>query len=307
MSDFDDTPDASGRRLERLVYALRKKLDGPDAEIVVRKRFYEDGVTVAEVDVFVNRTLSGKSHLSLFECRDRPANNGEGIPWIRELHGKRAQLEADAVVAVSTTGFKPQALALARRLQIPCLTVAHGDPLRLSQWFKNIEGEFHMQHVEWRLNESTATVDPTDPQEFVPADLSTFFATEVAGAFAEMTQQNVWEAGYTFLHQDPLKAKPLGGAKGVSRVEAKATLRRFDTGKVPLALYPFVAHDDVTTDYAMVATVQVHPPWGSQHLMVTFTRAPSGAGAEAEIRFLNSEWESLPFDAGSSFRYRVLP
>jgi len=57
------------------------------------------------------------------ERRDRPSDGPQGLAWINELIGKKCRLRIDKLVAVSSTGFLPEALDAAREHGIDTLSI----------------------------------------------------------------------------------------------------------------------------------------------------------------------------------------
>ena len=64
----------------------------------------------------IDITIRRDEKLTLVECRDRQSR--QDVQWIEELIGRRASLRADAVIAVSSSGFTAGALKKAREFGI---------------------------------------------------------------------------------------------------------------------------------------------------------------------------------------------
>src|SRR5262245_29714912 len=108
-----------GRLLELLVQHLEQFIVPEGVQVTSPEEFYDStGQKIAEIDV----TLRGKFGSAVIfigiECRDRPAEGQQGAPWIREIHGKKEQLDVDKMLAVSTTGFTDPAVQAAEELGI---------------------------------------------------------------------------------------------------------------------------------------------------------------------------------------------
>lgn len=64
----------------------------------------------------IDITISRDGKLTLVECRDHQSR--QDVQWIEELIGRRASLRADAIIAVSSSGFTAGALTKAKQYGI---------------------------------------------------------------------------------------------------------------------------------------------------------------------------------------------
>lgn len=103
-----------GRSLEQLVAMIEGWLSPHGFKIETRTPvFNEAGVQIAEFDIVITGQL-GTARISwLVECRDRPSEGAAPGKWIEQLIGRRARFRFDKVMAVSSTGFSPGAVATA--------------------------------------------------------------------------------------------------------------------------------------------------------------------------------------------------
>lgn len=107
----------ASRRFEQQVERIHSLIDGDDAVVTWDDRLADpDNPRQArQIDVTIRRGAD----LTLVECRIH--SSAQDVMWIEELIGRRASLGADAVIAVSASGFTRGAIAKAK---------AHGIVLR---------------------------------------------------------------------------------------------------------------------------------------------------------------------------------
>jgi hypothetical protein len=126
-----------GRFLEILVEHLQRFLSDDGIVVKSPEEFYRDGKKIGEIDITL-RGEFGSSRLFVgIECRDRPGGPRQGRDWIRELIGEKRDLQIDQIVAVSTTGFTQQAIALANAERIDLLTFSDVDAEDPSHWIQS--------------------------------------------------------------------------------------------------------------------------------------------------------------------------
>jgi hypothetical protein len=111
-----------GRLLEILVKHLQGFLGPQGLEIKSPELFYQNGKQIGEIDVTVRGKLGSSSIFVGIECRDRPKDGPQGIPWLTQINGKQRLFKANKMIAVSTTGFAPEAIKVADELGIDLLT-----------------------------------------------------------------------------------------------------------------------------------------------------------------------------------------
>lgn len=105
------------RRFEQQVERIHSLIDGNDAVVTWNDRLPDpdNPQQARQIDVTIRRGTD----LTLVECRIHSA--AQDVTWIEELIGRRVSLGADAVIAVSASGFTRGAIAKAK---------AHGIVLR---------------------------------------------------------------------------------------------------------------------------------------------------------------------------------
>ena len=113
-----------GKKLEELVAEIEKIVARAGKTVEVNKRFYDDqGVQVAEFDIFITFSSDLGGHKWLIECRDRPSQGAAPGSWIEQLIGRKFLHQLDRVIAVSTTDFSPGAKHWAEEGSIELRTV----------------------------------------------------------------------------------------------------------------------------------------------------------------------------------------
>jgi Restriction endonuclease len=113
-----------GKKLEELVAEIEKIVARAGKTVEVNKRFYDDqGVQVAEFDIFITFSSDLGDHKWLIECRDRPSQGAAPGSWIEQLIGRKFLHQLDRVIAVSTTDFSPGAKHWAEEGHIELRTV----------------------------------------------------------------------------------------------------------------------------------------------------------------------------------------
>jgi len=128
-----------GRFLEVLVKHLQGFLGTKGLEIKSPELFYENGKLIGEIDVTVRGKLGSSSIFVGIECRDRPKDGPQGIPWLTQIDGKKRLLKVHKMIAVSTTGFTPEAVKVAQDFGIDVLTITDATEIELAGWFDTID------------------------------------------------------------------------------------------------------------------------------------------------------------------------
>jgi len=96
---------------EQKIHRIHAMLEGSGADVTWNDHIPDpDNPTQKrQIDITIRR---GK-HLTLVECRLH--QSPQDVNWIEELMGRRQSLIADAVIAVSSSGFTAGALSKAQR------------------------------------------------------------------------------------------------------------------------------------------------------------------------------------------------
>jgi hypothetical protein len=111
-----------GRFLENLVTHIQRQLAPSGAVIKSPERLYRGRKQIGEIDVTIRGKFGAASVFIGIECRDRSGEGPPGLAWIQQLLGKKQLLRVDKLVAVSTTGFRAEAVEAAKEHGIDLLT-----------------------------------------------------------------------------------------------------------------------------------------------------------------------------------------
>ena len=100
-----------GQFLEIMMANLQSYLGPQGADVRLREKFYnpETGRQIGELDITVRGDFGASKFFCAIECRDRPADGPQGLPWITQILGKKRLLNPDKMIAVSSTGFTDDA------------------------------------------------------------------------------------------------------------------------------------------------------------------------------------------------------
>ncbi len=115
--DEADKSSRSWREFEQLVARLEADC-GPLGLIVTSPDRLPCKITgrAREVDASIRSKVGSSEVLITIECRKRRPR--QDVTWIEQLATKRANLGVDRTIAVSSSGFSPEAEALARHYGI---------------------------------------------------------------------------------------------------------------------------------------------------------------------------------------------
>lgn len=143
-----------GEFLEIMMGNLQAYLAPEGVDVKLREKFFseETGKQVGEIDITVRGDFGTSRFFWGIECRDRPAEGPQGLPWIREIVGKKQQLGPDKMIAVSTTGFTKDAEQFAQSQNIDLITIENPTPDILLDWFEFLS----FSYTDWKYE----TVEP---------------------------------------------------------------------------------------------------------------------------------------------------
>lgn len=107
----DETKPYNYKDLEQQVQRIHALLDGENAKVVWNDRIQDPDypTQTRQIDISIRRDDS----LTLVECRLH--KDPQDVTWIEELMGRRESLKADAIIAVSRSGFTKSATAKAKQ------------------------------------------------------------------------------------------------------------------------------------------------------------------------------------------------
>lgn len=132
-----------GRFLEILVKYLQEFLGPEGIAATSPEEFYDEyGNKIGEIDVTLRGDFGSSKIFVGIECRDQPSHGPQGRGWIREIIGKRDDLNVDKMIAVSTTRFTQPAIDLANSSRVDLLTIESKDESdvnhNLRNWFETL-------------------------------------------------------------------------------------------------------------------------------------------------------------------------
>lgn len=162
-----------GQFLEIMMANLQSYLAPQGAKVRLREKFYnpESGKQIGEIDITLRGDFGTSKFFYAIECRDRPAEGAQGLPWITQILGKKKLLKPDKMIAVSSTGFTDDSQAFAADENIDLITIraaADDDP---REWLKIIR----FSYTDWRITTAgPVTVNPLDPSRQPPPELLNF-------------------------------------------------------------------------------------------------------------------------------------
>jgi len=130
-----------GRLTELLVAQIQQQLSGEQISVNSPKLFYSDNdksKLIGEVDIVLEGSFGSTNVQIGIECRDRPAEGPQGVPFISLVLGKREVLGILKMIAVSTTGFTSDAVKLAQKHSIDILVISNEDSVEIKPFFKSV-------------------------------------------------------------------------------------------------------------------------------------------------------------------------
>ena len=115
---------------EQRIHRLHELVDGTDAEVTWNDRIPDpdNPKQARQIDITVKRGDA----LTLVECRIH--SERQDVKWIEELIGRRASLQAAAVIAVSASGFTEGAILKAKAHGIFLRDLEQLSPAEIEQW-----------------------------------------------------------------------------------------------------------------------------------------------------------------------------
>lgn len=124
-----------GRKFELLIETL-EKYSLNDQGKIISPGFLIDKVTnqSREVDILIKSKIGTTDISIIIECRDRKSK--QDVTWIEQIYTKLNDLNADKVIAVSSSGFTKPALAKAKRYGIETRTYSEIDRTIIESWWR---------------------------------------------------------------------------------------------------------------------------------------------------------------------------
>jgi Restriction endonuclease len=119
---------------EQQVHRIHELIEGSGVEVTWDDHIPDpdNPAQLRQIDITIRR--DGK--LTFVECRDHRSR--QDVLWIEELIGRRASLKADAIIAVSSSGFTAGALAKATGYGIIARDLRALTGLEIQDWGKQV-------------------------------------------------------------------------------------------------------------------------------------------------------------------------
>ncbi len=151
-----------GRDLEKVVSLLEGEL--LQSGIQVKSPDFlpdKDTGTLREVDISLRGRLGSSDILAIIECRDH-CKRPQDVTWIEQLISKRSSVNADKVLAVSSSKFSEPARIKAEKNNIELRTLDEINPEDVKDWFVKcpyiIINKLHIEFID-------ANCYPQNPDE----------------------------------------------------------------------------------------------------------------------------------------------
>lgn len=159
-----------GRRLEKTIESLEKLLSKTNLK-VSSPALLPDYVAggVREVDIAIQGEFGSTNILIAIECRDH--KNPQNVTWIEQLKTKRDAIQANKMIAVSSSGFSENATITAQKYGIETRVVANIDSSEISRFFPEIEFVYSLHKFNVVALKSQQS-DSTDLGYVAPKPLS---------------------------------------------------------------------------------------------------------------------------------------
>lgn len=125
-----------GKFLEILVKHLQEFMANEEITVTSPEEFHEDGKKIGEIDVTLRGKFGTGTIFVGIECRDRA--KPQGRDWIREIYGKKNDLNVDKMIAVSSSGFAEPAINFAKEVGIDLLTIEDANCIDPNDWFETL-------------------------------------------------------------------------------------------------------------------------------------------------------------------------
>lgn len=134
---------------EIMISQITTLLEGDKAEVTWNERIIDpdNPSQQRQIDVLVKKD----NLITLIECRLH--KSPQDVKWIEELIGRQVSLRADAIIAVSSSGFTKGAIAKAKRFGINLRKVDELSSNEMSAWYKPIKlSLFYWRFINFKLD-----------------------------------------------------------------------------------------------------------------------------------------------------------
>jgi hypothetical protein len=218
---------------EHRIHRIHELLECAGALVTWNDRVVDPDNPSQQRQIDITITRDGK--LTLVECRQHKTR--QDVQWIEELIGRRLSLEADSIIAVSSTGFTAGALKKAKRHGIITRDFSQLTDLEVKSWGRQVALTLYFYQysdLKFSLSFKRESISKLDPElvrsEFTSClDMQSFFdsAAEQLGSLTLISEEH---AGQTvefnlFLQRDgfQLAGEPVLGVnfRGQARLISK--------------------------------------------------------------------------------------
>lgn len=159
-----------GREAERIVESLERLLSGDLLEIKSPDSLYDhNSGTFREVDVSIKGKIGSHTILVVIECRDR--KRVQDVTWIEQLVSKKNGINANKMIALSTSDLSPAAKKLAKKNGIELRFLKDFNPKEVIDWLNKTTVEFIDQRFEI-TDMSMRLIDATKRERMEPTSIS---------------------------------------------------------------------------------------------------------------------------------------
>ena len=136
-----------GRETEIIVESLEKLISGDLLEIKSPDYLYDhNSEKRREVDVSIKGKIGSHTILVVIECRNR--KGVQDVTWIEQLASKKNGINANKMIALSTSSFSTTAKKLAENNGIELRFLKDFDPNEVVDWLSKITVEFIDQRFD---------------------------------------------------------------------------------------------------------------------------------------------------------------
>ncbi len=160
-----------GRKLEIIIQQLEMLVTDEDVEIKSPDYIYDKVAQIErEVDISIKGKLGTHKLLIIIECRDRPSGPKENLLWIEQIYTKTKDINANKVLAVTTTDYTPAAKTKADFYGIELRFLKELNPTEVQGWLETVSIE--MQHVHHEiLNVNMGLMSSLDKVKINPENI----------------------------------------------------------------------------------------------------------------------------------------
>lgn len=217
-----------GQSLEQLAERVHSVIDR-DAKVTWNKRIVDpDTGRSRQVDVLIKRG----THITHVECRDHA--EPQDVKWIEELIGRRDSLKADAMIAVSTSGFTEPAAAKAKAKGIFLRDFSTLTDQEISEWGTVVDISAH--YVEFETIHLHVREGTDSTKTILGAPLM-LVIQEIVSRLPDPLTEGVWykvNASVSFPNGGPACFQ--SRCRAVKRDFPIASVRAYDAPEVSAAL-----------------------------------------------------------------------